>query len=1091
MIIKFPEQTIEEKIGSRTKKNHILHLAMPYQEINLEIVSNDRTSIVVKDENENQYFLTSNKSNIPDEYQYVSLINKFTQNSIQNGNIEPKKWLKHPELKNYSTDEIISTWVNNFNFKKEDQANNVLGLRNPQIGAIHALMGHLTNAKEIATIVLPTGTGKTETMLSVLVANQCNKLLVTVPSDALRTQLAEKFRSLGLLVKADNNGRRILNKQAKFPKVGIVNTGFDSEEELSDFFNQCNVIISTMNLVAGSPPSQQRKIADLCSHLFIDEAHHSKAGNWDKFIKKFEKKKVVQFTATPYRNDGELLDGKIIYNFTLKEAQEQGYFKTIDFLPIRIYEEDKADIEIARVAVERLREDIVEGKDHILMARCETQDRAESVFKIYEEYEDLNPVVIHAGVRGKNQIKQRIVNKEHKIIVCVDMLGEGFDLPELKVAAFHDIRKSLPITLQFAGRFTRTSRDANLGKASFIANLYQKNLNDEIALLYVKESNWNSILPELSQRATQEQIDLQGFLSGFENSEETTIPYQDIRPAFSTVVYQNKTDDWFPTNFVNGIKGYDNYDAKFFDLNRDKKTLLVFLGKKRAVDWGSFKDVYNIEWNIFIVHWETKKNLLFIHSSEKSGEYKELAKAIIGEDAVLIKDENVFKSFHKLDRIKLYNLGLRKGLGKDISFQSYYGRGVQDGLSQSEEKSGAKNNLFGVAYENGDKTSLGCSQKGRIWSYSRGTINQFIDWCYELGVKLSNPNIDPHQILLKNTIKANKLSERPNVIPIVVDWNSNVFEDTSTTFSIIIQGQNYDLSNTELNIYNPTLDGDLQFSLDTIDGKSIKFTQKLSMKIIDNEKVYDYKIINDSNVDVKIKKGKDIKLANDYFEEDAPYFWFADGSKLIGYIHEQYNEEFLAFPKEEIITWDWTGVNINEESEKFENIVTTSIQYHCFQKLLVEDYDIVFNDDDSGEIADIVTIKNFEESIEVEFYHLKYALEGKVSNQIKNFYEVCGQAQKSLRWKYKDEAEFIHHLIKREVKKQDKNQTRIKKGSIEELESLLAQIKRTKPVNYQIYIVQPALSKQNVSDDILHQLGVTANHIKKEGNINLKVIGSN
>jgi hypothetical protein len=28
------------------------------------------------------------------------------------------------------------------------------------------------------------------------------------------------------------------------------------------------------------------------------------------------------------------------------------------------------------------------------------------------------------------------------------MLGEGFDLPELKIAAFHDIRKTLAVTLQ-------------------------------------------------------------------------------------------------------------------------------------------------------------------------------------------------------------------------------------------------------------------------------------------------------------------------------------------------------------------------------------------------------------------------------------------------------------------------------------------------------------------------------------------------------------------------------------------------------------------------------------------------------------------
>ena len=40
-------------------------------------------------------------------------------------------------------------------------------------------------------------------------------------------------------------------------------------------------------------------------------------------------------------------------------------------------------------------------------------------------------------------------------MVCVDMLGEGFDLPALKVAAIHDPHKSLGVTLQFVGRFAR------------------------------------------------------------------------------------------------------------------------------------------------------------------------------------------------------------------------------------------------------------------------------------------------------------------------------------------------------------------------------------------------------------------------------------------------------------------------------------------------------------------------------------------------------------------------------------------------------------------------------------------------------------
>ena len=40
---------------------------------------------------------------------------------------------------------------------------------------------------------------------------------------------------------------------------------------------------------------------------------------------------------------------------------------------------------------------------------------------------------------------------------CVDMLGEGFDMPELKIAAFHDLRRPLPLhCCSWPGCFTRS-----------------------------------------------------------------------------------------------------------------------------------------------------------------------------------------------------------------------------------------------------------------------------------------------------------------------------------------------------------------------------------------------------------------------------------------------------------------------------------------------------------------------------------------------------------------------------------------------------------------------------------------------------------
>jgi superfamily II DNA or RNA helicase len=64
------------------------------------------------------------------------------------------------------------------------------------------------------------------------------------------------------------------------------------------------------------------------------------------------------------------------------------------------------------------------------------------------------------------------------------MLGEGFDLPNLKIAAIHNIRKSLPITVQLAGRFTRTKFDESLGNASIIVNLKDTDVRKELEKFY-------------------------------------------------------------------------------------------------------------------------------------------------------------------------------------------------------------------------------------------------------------------------------------------------------------------------------------------------------------------------------------------------------------------------------------------------------------------------------------------------------------------------------------------------------------------------------------------------------------------------------
>lgn len=257
---------------------------------------------------------------------------------------------------------------------------------------------------------MPTGTGKTETMLSILIANQCPKVLITVPSDALRDQLANKFITLGILPKYE-----IVASDCIYPNVGIVKEGMDYNGWHS-LIEKSNVIITTMPLITNSESTIIDLLRVNISHLFIDEAHHSEAKTWSEFIDSFDDEKVTLFTATPFRNDSRRLRGDFIYNFSLKDAQSQGYYKPIKFIPIREYDLIQADRHIAEVAVNQLRSDIENGYDHILMARCSTKQRAKEVMEIYQQYSDLNPVVVFSSMPNQKSILNGIKDKSTKLL---------------------------------------------------------------------------------------------------------------------------------------------------------------------------------------------------------------------------------------------------------------------------------------------------------------------------------------------------------------------------------------------------------------------------------------------------------------------------------------------------------------------------------------------------------------------------------------------------------------------------------------------------------------------------------------------------
>lgn len=273
------------KVIYKSGKNNVyIQLNNGVKLSNIKPISKQSTrSFVAEDEDGSRYLLlTKPDRKLIDKTEIKNIIYikdnwKFEKGIFHVKNKPSISWVRY-EKDEVNCEQVVSSWDGKFNFIKEEKNEDgkVIknGLRAPQIGATYSILGHWTTSNSPATVVMPTGTGKTETMLCLLIAAKCNKVLVVVPTDALREQTANKFVSLGLL-----KDFGIVEKEAINPAVGVLKERPRTVEEVDDFFQRCNVIVTTMSVVYGCENIIQKRISSHCSHLFIDEAHHIAAPN--------------------------------------------------------------------------------------------------------------------------------------------------------------------------------------------------------------------------------------------------------------------------------------------------------------------------------------------------------------------------------------------------------------------------------------------------------------------------------------------------------------------------------------------------------------------------------------------------------------------------------------------------------------------------------------------------------------------------------------------------------------------------------------------------------------------------------------------
>lgn len=236
---------------------------------------------------------------------------------------------------------------------------------------------------------------------------------------------------------------------------------------------------------------------DAFDYVIVDEAHHTAAETYQPTADYFKPQFLLGLTATKDRMDGQdILDtyGKIIYRMDIYDGWEQGWLARVDY---RIMLDDLKQEEFEKyvgphatdekVSLAQLNKTIFapqRDEDIVKSIREQTSDLEEPrIFIFCPSVEHANAMahqfvgeaaVIHSGQSiGLNEaILSNFRSGDIRIIISVNMLNEGIDVPEADVVVFLRATESSTIFFQQLGRGLRISGGKRTVRVlDYVANL--------------------------------------------------------------------------------------------------------------------------------------------------------------------------------------------------------------------------------------------------------------------------------------------------------------------------------------------------------------------------------------------------------------------------------------------------------------------------------------------------------------------------------------------------------------------------------------------------------------------------------------------
>jgi superfamily II DNA or RNA helicase len=363
-------------------------------------------------------------------------------------------------------------------------------IRTPQREAFQALVDYASNPAETERevgIVLPVGCGKSGTITLAPFAFRSNRTLVVAPSVPIAGQLTADFNP--------SNPNMFYQKcqvlaGAPYPEPVEIRGTTTNRSDLDD----AHVVVTNIHQLQGEANRWLQALpSDYFDLILFDEGHHSVADSWETLRTRFPNARIVNFSATPLRADGQVMAGRVLYSYPIFRAIQEGYVKRLKAVQLNprtlryVRRDATQEIEVSLSEVRRLGETDADFRRSIVTStetlntiadasireldrlRAETGEARLKIIASALNFEHCRQIVEAYAARGRRagyvhsredgaanqRVMQQLENHQLDVIVQVRKLGEGFDHPFLAVAAVFSIFSNLSPFVQFVGRIMR------------------------------------------------------------------------------------------------------------------------------------------------------------------------------------------------------------------------------------------------------------------------------------------------------------------------------------------------------------------------------------------------------------------------------------------------------------------------------------------------------------------------------------------------------------------------------------------------------------------------------------------------------------